>query len=87
MVLMVLLNVRVVLTLCNPEMDITRLRGPTKITASFQKERWTGRPAPISPTGKPLGSHIVGSKYLNQPDIPSYDRVDHSRRAHQKFKF
>lgn len=25
-------------SMCNPEMDITRLRGPTKITASFQRK-------------------------------------------------
>jgi hypothetical protein len=31
--------------------------------------------------GKPLGSHIVGSKYLNQPDIPSYDRGAHQKSS------
>ena len=62
-------------SICIPEMGVTRIRGPLKTTASFQ--RWTPQMGVDKPAGtylaqgKPLGSHMVGWQFPVHLDIPT----------------
>ena len=64
-------------SVCNPETSVTRIRGPPRLLPPFKGEHleWvqTSWLAPISPNDKPLGSHMIGWKYLVSPRYPHYD--------------
>ena len=86
--IMVFFYFRVGLSLCNPETGITRVRGPWRLLPPFTGEHLARAQiswfAPISLKGKPLGSHMVGWKYLVHPDTPTMIGWTMCGRVHQK---
>ena len=61
-------------SICTPKTDITKsIKVPTIFKSEHLERQWTSQFAPISLKGKPLGSHMVGSKYPVHPDVLDYD--------------
>ena len=75
-------------SICDPKTSMTKIRAPKDCWLPFQdfhlERAQTSQPAPISPKGKPLGSHMVGQQFPVHPDTPTMIGWTTGGRVHQK---